>query len=243
MQRLLQAIYPDHCLSCGEVSGSDGGLCAACWRDTAFITGLVCDRCGAPLPGDEDEDDESTPALTCDDCLTIARPWSRGRAALLYRGNGRRIVLALKSHDRADLAQSVAPWLARAAAPIYEPGMLLAPVPLHWFRLFRRRYNQSALLARALARQLGAPLCPDLLLRARHTPRQEGLGAAARFANMAEAIHPHPGRRHRMAARKVLLVDDVLTSGATLAACAEACLGAGAAEVRVLTLARTVKDA
>lgn len=241
MQRLLQAIYPDNCLTCGAVTGSAGALCAACWRDTRFIRGPACDRCGAPLPG-EDAPEPGPDALSCDDCLALARPWSRGRAALVYEGNGRRIVLSLKSADRADLATGVAHWLAAAVAPIFEPGMLVAPVPLHWIRLFQRRYNQSALLARALAQELSAPYCPDLLLRTRRTRRQEGLGAAARFANLQGAIRPHPRRRHRMIARKLLLVDDVLTSGATLAAATEACLAAGAAEVRVATLARAVKE-
>lgn len=245
MQRLLQAIYPDNCLTCGAVTGSSGGLCSACWRETSFIRGLVCDTCGAPLPGEEGPEEQSdgpNEPLTCDDCLTTARPWTRGRAALVYSGNGRRIVLSLKSADRADLANGVSQWLATAAAPLYEPGMLIAPVPLHWIRLFQRRYNQSALLARSLAQALSAPYCPDLLIRTRRTQRQDGLGAAARFANMQDAIRPHPKRRHRMAARKVLLVDDVLTSGATLAAAAEACLANGATEVRVATLARAVKE-
>lgn len=241
MQRLLQTVYPHTCLSCGALAASAGGLCPDCWRETRFLSGLVCDRCGTPLPGEED--DEAVPeALICDDCLAIARPWSRGRAALAYSGNGRRLVLALKGADRADLAAGVAPWLTRAAAPLHEPGMLIAPVPLHWLRLFQRRYNQAAELARALARALDAPLCPDLLIRPRRTPRLEGMGAAARFAALGEAIRLHPRRRHRIAGRKLLLVDDVMTSGATLAACAEACLAGGAQEVRVVTLARTVKE-
>ncbi len=238
MQSALRLLFPPQCISCGEPTDADFGLCGACWRQTPFITGLACDRCGTPLPGEDEGRAE-----VCDDCLAIARPWDRGRAALVYRDNARRLVLALKHGDRLDLARPAAEWLLRAARPILREGMLSAPVPLHWTRLFRRRFNQSALLSRALAAAAGLDHCPDLLLRARRTASQEGRDRDARFANVAGAIRVHPRRGHRLAGRDVLLVDDVMTSGATLAAATDACLGAGAASVSVVTLARVAKDA
>ncbi|NGQ91188.1 ComF family protein [Rhodobacter sp. HX-7-19] len=237
MQALLRLIYPPQCLSCGAEVDTDFALCPACWRDTPFITGLVCDGCGTPLPGEE------STAVHCDDCLTLARPWDQGRAALLYRDKGRGFVLSLKHGDRGDLAQPAARWMHRASAPILRPGMIVAPVPLHWLRLLRRRYNQSALISAAFARLAGLDHIPDLLIRARRTPTQDGRDRDGRFRNVTGAIRLHPRHAARIAGREVLLIDDVMTSGATLAAGAEACLAAGASRVSVSVLARVAKDA
>ena len=237
LQAALHLVYPPQCLTCDALVTTDFGLCGVCWRDTPFVTGLVCDQCGVPLPG-EDTDHR----VKCDDCLTLARPWTRGRAALLYRDNGRRIVLALKHGDRLDLAQPAAGWLLRVAQPILVSGMLVAPVPLHWLRLLKRRYNQAALLSAAVARVAGLDHCPDVLTRPRNTRSQEGRDREGRFNNMTGAIALHPRRKAQITGRHVLLVDDVMTSGAPFAAAAEACLSAGAAEVSVLTLARVAKE-
>ena len=232
----MHLVYPPQCLTCEAQVTDDFGLCPDCWRATPFITGLVCDLCGTPLPGD----DPGHP-VNCDDCLTVARPWSRGRAAMVYADNARALVLALKHGDRMDLARPAARWLYRSVAPMLEKDMLVAPVPLHWLRLFKRRYNQASLLSRGIARLAGLEHCPDLLLRLRRTPTQDGRDRSGRFANIAEAIRANPRRAGRMDGRGVLLVDDVMTSGATLAAASEACLAAGASHVLVAVLARVAK--
>ena len=238
MQALLHVVYPPQCLSCDARVTTDFGLCADCWRETSFITGLVCTKCGTPLPGE----DEAAEVL-CDDCLTIARPWTQGRAALMYQGNGRKLVLSLKHGDRIDLARPVAGWMARAAQPLLQPGMLVAPVPLHWLRLIKRRYNQAALLSSAIARLAGLDHCPDLLQRRRNTGSQDGLTREGRFTNITDALTAHPRRIRLIEGRHVLLVDDVMTSGATLASAAEACIAAGAKGISVLVMARVAKDA
>ena len=217
---------------------SDFGLCGPCWRDTPFISGLSCHFCGVPLPGEDD----GTPVI-CDDCLTTARPWSMGRAAMLYRDNARRLVLALKHGDRHELVRPAALWMAHAARPLVTENMLIAPVPLHWTRMLKRRFNQSALLARALARRLEVPDCPDLLRRRVRTRSLEGLGFDGRFETLRGAIVANPARVALARGRTVLVVDDVMTSGATLAAAAQACLAIGASDVRILALARVAKDA
>ena len=235
-QSALRLIYPPRCVSCGEMVERDFALCAACWGQMDFIAGLVCDCCGTPLPGE----DGGTPEY-CDDCLARPRPWSRGRAALLYRDKARKLVLSLKHGDRTELARPAAEWMLRAGRAILTPGMVVAPVPLHRWRLLRRRYNQAALLSQALAEGASLAHIPDLLIRRRKTRVQDGMGAEQRFANLAGAIAVHPRHRERLRDRTVLLVDDVMTSGATLSVAAEACLAAGAREVRILVLARVAK--
>ncbi|MCV2867382.1 double zinc ribbon domain-containing protein [Defluviimonas sp. WL0002] len=238
LQALVRLVFPPQCLNCGAATADDFGLCGACWPDAAFVSGLVCDTCGVPLAGSDEGRAEY-----CDDCLAIARPWSRGRAALVYKDLGRSFVLALKHGDRLDLVRPMAEWLERAARPIVAPDMLVAPIPLHWSRLLRRRYNQSALLSRAFAARMQLDQCPDLLVRDRRTASQDHRDRDARFANLAGAIRAHPRRVDRIRGRRILLIDDVMTSGATFAAAAEACLAAGATEVCILALARVAKDA
>ena len=177
MQALLRLIYPSQCLSCDALVESDFGLCGQCWRETPFINGLVCDSCGMPLPGGDPGE-----VAYCDDCLVIGRPWAQGRAAMLYRDNARDLVLSLKHADRTDLARPAGAWLFRAAAPLLRAGTIVAPVPLHWLRLFRRRYNQSALLSQALARMAGLDHIPDLLTRAATPDHRMGGIVMAAFA-------------------------------------------------------------
>lgn len=237
MQSVIGLLYPAQCVSCDARIDGDFALCGPCWRETPFITGLVCDLCGLPLPGEDLGRVEH-----CDDCMAIARPWSRGRAALLYRDNGRKLVLALKHGDRPDLARPAARWMAGVAGPLMQPETLVIPVPVHWSRLLRRRYSQSALLAQELARVTGHDWLPDGLVRARKTPMLDGLSRDQRFATLDESIRPHPVRAERLRGRPVLVVDDVMTSGATLGATADAARAAGALSVTVLALARVAKD-
>ena len=237
MQSLLRLAFPPQCIGCGELVEEEFGLCGRCWRETPFVTGLVCDCCGAPLPGE----DSGTPEH-CDDCLALARPWQRGRAALIYRDNARRLVLALKHGDRLDLIRPAARWLTGAAAPLLADDCVLVPVPVHYLRLVRRRYNQSAELAREIGRLTARVVIPDLLSRTRRTVPQDGMNRDQRFANQSGAIAAGRRAAARLAGRPVVLIDDVMTSGATMAAAADACRAAGGAEVSIAALARVAKD-
>ncbi len=236
-QSLLDAVYPPTCALCDAETVETGQLCAACWRETPFISGCVCDLCGRPLPGHADGERR----LACDDCPVLARPWSRGRAALVYGGAARGFILRLKHADRLDLVAPAARWMARAGESIWPEAPLLVPIPAHWTRRVKRRYNQAALLARALGRQTGAEVEVQALMRTRNTTMMDSKSVATRFDDLDGAIDAHPRRGQALAGRHVVLVDDVMTSGATFAASTEAAYAAGAADVRTLALARVMK--
>jgi ComF family protein len=237
LQSAIHFLYPPQCLTCGVETSADFALCGACWREAPFISGLVCDSCGIPLPGDVQDD-----AVLCDLCIASPRPWQHGRAALMYDGTARRMVLALKHGDRHELVKPMAKWMAQAGDILITPETLIVPVPLHPRRLFSRRFNQSALLASYIGQIMGLKQCPDMLLRARNTLMQEGMTRLERLENQKSAFSIHPKHQSRLASRPVLLIDDVMTSGATLTGCAEACRDAGAKGVNVLVLARVARD-
>ncbi|MCR9088983.1 MAG: double zinc ribbon domain-containing protein [Rhodobacteraceae bacterium] len=236
LQAALKMIFPDQCLLCGALTDCANGLCPGCWRDTPFLLTRGCVLCGAPILGDEDGTD-----ARCDECHADGRPWDRGASVMLYRGTARRLVMAIKHGDRLDLLPRLAAWMVPKARPLAPPGTLIVPVPIHWRRLLRRRHNQAAGLARPLAAALDCPCLPDALIRLRATPLQRKMTHEERAALQLGSVAPAPLWRDRLKDQNILLVDDVMTTGATLAACAAACYAAGAREVSVVTLARVAR--
>jgi ComF family protein len=230
----LDALLPPRCLSCGAaVEGQ--ALCPSCWRRVRFLAPPVCDACGIPFAAEAGE------GALCGACATERPVFARARAAFAYDAESRGLILAFKHGDHTDSAPAFGVWLMRAGAELLADADLIAPVPLHWTRLFARRYNQAALLAHALRARTGIPVAARLLVRRRRTPSQGILGRAARQRNLAGAIMVPAKQRARVAGRRILLVDDVLTTGATAEACARALLAADATAVDVLTLARVVR--
>ena len=234
---LLDAVLPPLCLGCGEIVSETGALCASCWARQAFLGPPHCARCSYPFPADSDAGADAL----CGACLAHPPRYRRARAVLAYDQPSRSLVLPFKHGDRTDMAAAYADWMVRAGAELVADADLIAPVPLHWRRLFTRRYNQAVLLARGVAKKTGKPLAPDLLMRVRWTGSQAGLKAKERRDNVRRAFVVHSGWANKLDGRSVLLIDDVLTTGATVEACTLALRRAGASHVDVLTLARVIR--
>ena len=231
---LLDLLLPPHCALCDAPVAAPGLLCAECFRQTGFITEPFCSRCGVPFANAA----LGGPERLCPGCRLTPPVFRCARAALRYDAQGRRLILPFKHADRTELSAVLAPHMARAGATLLSDADLLVPVPLHRARLFQRRYNQAALLAQAVGRIAGRPCLPDALLRTRATASLGEKSAAERAAEVVGAFAVRPSHAARLSGKRVLLVDDVMTSGATANACAEVLLAAGAASVDVLAAAR-----
>jgi ComF family protein len=210
-------------------------LCAECWPKIRFITEPLCAACGMPF------EIEATVGSVCPVCASSERPFGRARAAIAYDDGSREFILAFKHGDRTDAARVFAPWMAQAGRDVLADVDLLVPVPLHWTRLFMRRYNQAALLAQAVGRLADVRVAPDLLVRRKRTPSLAHAGAIERARTVSGAFAVPPKRRHAAEGRRILLIDDVFTTGATIGACARALTRSGARSVDVLTLARVLR--
>ena len=227
----LDALLPPQCLTCDQPVGTPGQFCAACFRRASLITDPCCAACGRPFGAGQ------APRL-CEPCLDHPPAWTAARAALKYDDQARRIILPFKYGDRIETARALAPLMARAGAALLDAADLLVPVPLHRGRLLSRRYNQAALLVQALARLSRKPAVLDALRRVRATRNLGTLSAAERKRELAGAFAVRASRQGILRDARVLLVDDVLTSGSTADACARTLLEAGVSRVDVLAAAR-----
>lgn len=234
-REILDLLLPPRCLSCGCIVREARTLCIACWSKLNLLGPPQCDSCGLPF------EHEQPPGTLCGACLAKPPPWQRARAALAYDEGSKPMILRFKHADYTQAAPTFALWMARAAGPLLQEADLIVPVPLHRWRLFQRRYNQAALLSQALARGAPGRMVPDLLLRQRSTPSQGRLTSRQRQRNVSGAFVVPPRWQPLLKGARVLLVDDVLTTGATAEACSRALHRSGAEAVDVLTLARVLR--
>ncbi len=234
--RGLDMLLPPRCGSCGGLIDRQHLLCIRCWRSITQIAGPLCAVCGLPFDFDVGAD------ARCADCLADMPAYRRARAAVVYDDASRPVILSFKHGDRMDNVQTLAKLMVQAGHDLIEDTDMLVPVPLHRRRLFSRRYNQSALLALSIAKSSGKPVLPDGLQRHRETKSQGRLGRRQRLRNVAGSVRVPDNRRQLLSGKRVLLIDDVMTTGATVGVCTRALRRAGVQSVDVLTIARVVRS-
>ncbi len=234
LSRLLDLVLPPLCPACRTPVGQNGAICPACWRKLTFIAPPHCVRCGVPFELEIEGGD-----LQCEQCLNEPPQYDRARAPLLYNESSRDLILKFKHGDALQIARSFVPLLVSAGSTILTRADLLVPVPLARGRLWRRRYNQAAVLALAVGRSAHIAVANNLLRRVRATPTQGGLTRKERLKNVRGAFALT--RKTDLTGKIIVLVDDVLTSGVTVNECTRVLLAAGATRVDVLTVARVAR--
>jgi len=230
-------LTPPKCLLCRKDVQGDASLCLSCWQGLHFIDEPVCDALGTPFAYDEGEGALSPAAIA------EPPPWNKARGAVAFDHTSRQIVHLFKYRDTQEAGLAMARMMAGAGRRLLADCDLIVPVPLYRFRLWRRRFNQAALLAQHLSRHAAKPYAHDVLERRQATRSQVGLSADERQKNVRSAFAVRPEMRPRIEGKSLLLVDDVRTTGATLSACASTLKAAGAARVDVLSFALVLEPA
>ncbi|MEQ1789587.1 MAG: ComF family protein [Rickettsiales bacterium] len=234
-ERILNLLFPPQCLNCDVRVPTHGTLCLPCWQQIGFISDPMCECCGLPFDYDIGEH------ALCASCLQTRPAYGRARAAFRYDEHSRKLITRFKYADQTQLAKIYGTWLAKAGGEIIAQTDIIIPVPLHYWRFVHRRFNQSALLAQVVSRKTGLKYLPNGIKRTRHTTPQTGLTRKQREKNVKGAFIIPPRYAEKIKGRNILLIDDVITTGSTIEQCTKILLKAGAAQVNVLTLARTVK--
>ncbi len=240
--RCIEWLLPARCPLTGEAVERQGMIASSAWAQLHFVADPICRQCGIPLGFSGAETPSTGAEITCVDCLQNPPSFAGARSVLVYDDASRPLILGFKHADQTYAVRTFVPWLLRAGADYLRDDPLIVPVPLHRWRLLRRRYNQAALLAHGVARESGQSCIPDLLLRTRATPTQGHMKAGERARNVSRAFGINPRHADKVRGRKILLIDDVLTTGATVRECSDTLLQAGASAVNILTIARTVRN-
>ena len=230
----IDAVLPPRCIVSGQIVERQGQVAPDIWAGLDFIADPFCTICGFPFDFEVDEDSQ------CASCLALPPPYETARAALKYGDTSRDIILGFKHADKTFAVTAFVPWLKRAGKEMLVEADIIAPVPLHYWRMVSRRYNQSALIAQALAKETNKEIIADLLKRTRATPTQGHLNAKQRFRNVRRAFAMN--KKHDVRNKVIVLIDDVYTTGATIKECTKVLVKAGAKKVHVLTLARVVRE-
>lgn len=238
----LDIILPPRCPVNGTIVDRIGAISPAAWKDLTFISDPKCRCCGMPFPTTVTDDTSTPDDFLCGQCLATPPAYDHARSVFTYNDGSRAMILAFKHGDKPHLHTTLVPLLLTLGQDFFTPDCILVPVPLHWLRLIKRRYNQAAILTAGLSGLSGHTHWPDALIRTRHTPPQGHKNARDRHQNVAHAFDLNPSYAGKIKDKNIILIDDVFTTGATLEECTKVLKSGGAGSVNILTIARVVKD-